>query len=166
MGKSTKSERQRLGDFEILRELGRGGMGIVYEARQLSLNRNVALKVLAGSLGITPTAVMRFRREAEAAAKLHHTNIVPVYGIGEEDGTHFYAMELVDGPSLNHVITHMRQTPSDDFPLTAGKSNGEAASAVEIPPWVGETLTHIAAHPAAAAERAAAMGAKGAMQRR
>ncbi len=68
---------RRLGDFEILRELGRGGMGIVYEARQLSLNRKVALKVLAGSLGITPTAVMRFRREAEAATKLHNTNIVP-----------------------------------------------------------------------------------------
>ncbi len=98
---------RRLGDFEILRELGRGGMGIVYEARQLSLNRKVALKVLAGSLGVTPTAVMRFRREAEAAAKLHHTNIVPVYGIGEEDGTHFYAMELIEGPSLNHVIAHL-----------------------------------------------------------
>src|ERR1700716_1409852 len=103
------SQHQRLGDFEIVRELGRGGMGVVYEARQVSLNRRVALKVLAGGLGLTPNAVQRFRREAEAAAKLHHTNIVPVYATGEEDGTHFYAMELIDGPSLDRVIRQMRQ---------------------------------------------------------
>src|SRR5262245_26086302 len=93
----------RLGDFEILREIGRGGMGVVYEARQLTLNRRVALKVLATGLGLTDQAVRRFHREAEAAAKLHHTNIVPVYSFGEQDGTHFYAMELIDGPSLDHV---------------------------------------------------------------
>jgi serine/threonine protein kinase len=73
----------RLGDFEVLRELGRGGMGVVYEARQVSLNRKVALKVLGGGLGLTPKAVQRFQREAEAAARLHHTNIVPVYATGE-----------------------------------------------------------------------------------
>jgi serine/threonine protein kinase len=66
------SERRRLGDFEVVRELGRGGMGVVYEARQLSLNRKVALKVLSGGLGLTAKAVPRFRREAEAAARLHH----------------------------------------------------------------------------------------------
>src|SRR5256714_4677975 len=102
---------RRLGDFEIVRELGRGGMGVVYEARQVSLNRKVALKVLSGGLGLTPKAVQRFRREAEAAAKLHHTNIVPVYATGEEDGTHFYAMELIDGPSLDHVIRQLRHDP-------------------------------------------------------
>src|ERR1700736_208310 len=91
---------RRLGDFQIIRELGRGGMGVVYEALQISLNRKVALKVLSGTLGLTPKAVQRFHREAEAAAKLHHTNIVPVYATGEEGGTHFYAMELIDGPSL------------------------------------------------------------------
>jgi serine/threonine protein kinase/tetratricopeptide (TPR) repeat protein len=99
-----------LGDFEIVREIGRGGMGVVYEARQMSLNRKVALKVLSSGLGLTPKAVQRFRREAEAAAKLHHTNIVPVYATGEENGTHFYAMELIHGPSLDHVIRQMRQT--------------------------------------------------------
>src|SRR5271167_4571379 len=95
---------RRLGDFEIVHELGHGGMGVVYEARQVSLNRRVALKVLSGGLNLTSKAVQRFRREAEAAAKLHHTNIVPVYATGEHDGTHFYAMELIEGPSLDLVI--------------------------------------------------------------
>jgi serine/threonine protein kinase len=108
--------QQRLGDFEIVRELGRGGMGVVYEARQVSLNRQVALKVLSGSLGLSPKAVPRFRREAEAAAKLHHTNIVPVYATGEENGTHFYAMELIDGPSLDAVIRQLRQAQNGKVP--------------------------------------------------
>src|SRR5215471_14485941 len=100
---------QRLGDFEILRELGRGGMGVVYEARQVSLNRRVALKLLSASLGLTSKAVIRFKREAEAAAKLHHTNIVPIYATGEEDGTHYYAMELIEGPGLDQVIERMKK---------------------------------------------------------
>ena len=69
---------KRLGDFELIREIGRGGMGIVYDARQVSLNRRVALKILPPGLGLTGQAVQRFEREAQAAAKLHHTNIVPV----------------------------------------------------------------------------------------
>src|SRR6476619_6612493 len=110
---------RRLGDFEILRELGRGGMGIVYEARQVSLNRKVALKVLSGGLGLTPKAVQRFHREAEAAAKLHHTNIVPVYATGEQDGWHFYAMELIDGPSLDHVLKQTEQASAGGQPPEA-----------------------------------------------
>lgn len=97
----------RLGDFELLRELGRGGMGIVYEARQISLNRRVALKVLPPSLGLSPDARKRFEREAQAAAKLHHTNIVPVHAIGEENGHGFYAMELVEGQSLDRVLADL-----------------------------------------------------------
>src|SRR3989449_10092794 len=114
MSTTNSSDIGRLGDFEIVRELGRGGMGVVYEARQVSLNRKVALKVLSGGLGLTPKAVQRFHREAEAAAKLHHTNIVPVYATGEQDGTHFYAMELIDGPSLDHVIRQLRQARSEE----------------------------------------------------
>jgi serine/threonine protein kinase len=75
----------------------------------MSLNRQVALKVLSAGIGLTSKAVQRFRREAEAAAKLHHTNIVPVYATGEEGGTHFYAMELIGGPSLDRVVRHMRE---------------------------------------------------------
>jgi serine/threonine protein kinase len=113
MGDNARTDRAtpRLGDFEVLRELGRGGMGIVFEARQVSLNRKVALKVLGGGLGLTHRAVLRFRREAEAAAKLHHTNIVPVYAIDEDDGCHFYAMELIDGPSLDRVLDDWRRGP-------------------------------------------------------
>jgi serine/threonine protein kinase len=75
---------ERLVDFEIVRTLGRGGMGVVLEVRQISLNRKVALKMLSGGLGLTPNAVQRFHREGEAAARLHHSNIVPVYTTGEE----------------------------------------------------------------------------------
>jgi tetratricopeptide (TPR) repeat protein len=112
-------ENQRLGDFEIVRELGRGGMGVVYEARQVSLNRKVALKVLSGGLGLTGKAVQRFRREAEAAAQLHHTNIVPVYATGEQDGVHYYAMELIEGPSLDQVLRQLRgpTEPATPAPL-------------------------------------------------
>jgi tetratricopeptide (TPR) repeat protein len=109
-------KNQRLGDFEILRELGRGGMGVVYEARQVSLNRRVALKVLSGTLGLTPQAEQRFQREAEAAGRLHHTNIVPVYATGKQDGTHFYAMELIEGPSLDHVIRELGRAKKPEQP--------------------------------------------------
>src|SRR5437870_3402232 len=118
----------RLGDFEIVREIGRGGMGIVYETRQVSLNRRVALKVLSVSLGLTSQAVLRFRREAEAAAKLHHTNIVPVYATGEEHGTHYYAMELIEGPSLDRVIRQLRQSPSRRPEALPSSADGMAAT--------------------------------------
>src|SRR5260221_9855238 len=117
---------RRLGDFEILRELGRGGMGVVFEARQVSLNRKVALKVLSGGLGLTAKAVQRFRREAEAAARLHHTNIVPVYATGEENGTHFYAMELIEGPSLDQVIRQLRQPQTAKPVPQAGPDGGNS----------------------------------------
>jgi serine/threonine protein kinase/tetratricopeptide (TPR) repeat protein len=139
MGPANSIPKQ-LGDFEILHELGRGGMGVVYKARQLSLNRVVALKVLSSGLGLTAKAVLRFRREAEAAAKLHHTNIVPIYATGEDNGVHFYAMELIDGPSLDQVIRHVRgggdSTPAEgDLASTADHESSEP-----IPDWVGDTI--------------------------
>jgi serine/threonine protein kinase len=131
---------QRLGDFEIVRELGRGGMGVVYEARQVSLNRKVALKVLSGGLGLTGKAVQRFRREAEAAARLHHTNIVPVYATGEEDGSHFYAMELINGPSLDHVIKQLRrQTAGPSQATQATPSDSPSPAVVATGPYVEAT---------------------------
>lgn len=98
----------RFGDFQIIREIGRGGMGIVYEARQESLNRNVALKVLSIGLGYSSKAVVRFRREAEAAARLHHSNIVPIHYTGIEGQSPYNVMELINGPSLAQIIHTLR----------------------------------------------------------
>ncbi|MEL6105696.1 MAG: serine/threonine-protein kinase [Planctomycetota bacterium] len=92
---------QTLGDFEIVREVGRGGMGVVYEARQLSLDRTVALKVLPLSVVLDETKITRFMIEAQSAAQLHHPHIVPIYSVGCEDGTHCYSMLFIDGDSLD-----------------------------------------------------------------
>jgi serine/threonine protein kinase/WD40 repeat protein/tetratricopeptide (TPR) repeat protein len=100
---------ERVGDYHILREVGRGGMGVVYEAEQVSLGRHVALKVLPSHALLAPTFLERFRREARAAAKLHHTNIVPVFGVGECDGVHFYAMQFIRGEGLDRVLRDLRR---------------------------------------------------------
>jgi len=97
-----------LGDFQIVREIGRGGMGVVYEAVQISLNRRVALKVLPFAASLNEKQLQRFKKESYAAAQLHHTNIVPVYAVGYERGIHFYAMQLIDGRSLEQVIGELR----------------------------------------------------------
>ncbi len=98
----------RLGEYEIVRELARGGMGVVYEALQSSLGRRVALKVLHPGMVLSDNARERFAREATTAARLHHTHIVPVYAVGEEEGVHYYAMQYIDGPSLKGCLEGMR----------------------------------------------------------
>jgi serine/threonine protein kinase/WD40 repeat protein len=102
-----KSER-RLGDFRILHELGRGGMGAVFEAEQLSMGRRVALKVLPFAALANNQALQRFRNEVRAAAALDHPHIVSVYSVGEERGVHFYAMQLVRGQTLAEHIEQLR----------------------------------------------------------
>lgn len=103
-----------LGDFQILNEIGRGGMGVVYEAIQLSLGRRVALKVLPFAAALDAKQLQRFKNEATAAAQLHHTNIVPVYAVGCERGVHFYAMQLIEGRSLSALIRELRgDSPND-----------------------------------------------------
>jgi len=102
-----------LGDFRILREVGRGGMGVVYEAEQMSLGRRVALKVLPFAATMDSRHLQRFKNEAHAAAQLHHTNIVPVYSIGCERGVHFYAMQFIEGHSLAEVISDLRLQIAD-----------------------------------------------------
>ena len=89
----------RLGDFEIQGELGRGGMGVVYRATQISLQRPVALKILPFTAVLDPRQVTRFRNEAQAAASLHHPHIVPVYAVGCERGIHYYSCLLYTSPS-------------------------------------------------------------------
>jgi WD40 repeat protein/serine/threonine protein kinase len=100
---------ERLGDFRILRKIGEGGMGVVYEAVQESLGRHVALKVLP-SLGPTGSSRLeRFRLEARSAARLHHSNIVPVFGVGECNGVHYYAMQYIAGVGLDVVLRDLRR---------------------------------------------------------
>src|SRR3984885_14940876 len=90
---SANPSLSQIGDYRILREIGRGGMGVVYEAEQISLGRRVALKVLPRRVSGDPTVQERFRREARAAGRLHHTNIVPVYEVGQDGDFRFYAMQ-------------------------------------------------------------------------
>jgi serine/threonine protein kinase/tetratricopeptide (TPR) repeat protein len=98
----------QLGDFRILREVGRGGMGIVYEAEQVSLGRRVALKVLPTAAALDSRNLQRFKNEAQAAALLQHPNIVPVIAVGCDQSVHFFAMQFIEGLSLATVITNLR----------------------------------------------------------
>jgi serine/threonine protein kinase/WD40 repeat protein len=107
---------ERVGDYHILREIGRGGMGIVYEAEQISLGRRVALKVLARQLTRDERLLERFRREARAAARLHHTNIVPVFEVGHEGDFVFYAMQYIQGQGLDLVIAELRRMRGSSAP--------------------------------------------------
>ena len=95
---------QTFGDYRIVREIGRGGMGVVYEAEQLSLGRRVALKVLPLSVVLDQQLVSRFMIESQAAARLHHPNIIPIFSVGREDGLHCYSMQLIDGQSLDQIL--------------------------------------------------------------
>ena len=99
---------ERLGDFRLLREIGRGGMGVVFEAEQDSLHRRVALKVLPKQALLDPRHAARFRREAETAARLVHANIVPVFGAGEQDGFQYFVMQFISGTGLDNVIEQLR----------------------------------------------------------
>jgi serine/threonine protein kinase len=103
---------ETIGDFALIREIGRGGMGVVYEAIQLSLGRRVALKVLPFAATLDARQLQRFENEARAAAQLHHTNIVPVFAVGCERGVHYYAMQLIEGRTLAEVIDHLQDAPA------------------------------------------------------
>ncbi len=127
-----------LGDFQIMREIGRGGMGIVYEALQLSLGRRVALKVLPFAATFDAKHLQRFHNEAQAAAQLHHTNIVPVYAVGCERGVHFYAMQLIEGQSLATVIHQIKRQESQtkgersDIPIERADGGTATGSFVTV----------------------------------
>jgi WD40 repeat protein/serine/threonine protein kinase len=107
---------RRLGDFRLIRELGRGGMGIVFEAVQESLGRRVALKILPTAAALDPRALSRFQIETRAAACLQHTHIVPIHAVGEVEGIPYYAMQLIEGMSLARVIADMWQMVSTEAP--------------------------------------------------
>jgi serine/threonine protein kinase len=104
---------RQLGDYRLMREIGRGGMGVVYEAEQLSLGRRVALKILPFAAVMDPQQLARFSNEARAAAALNHPNIVPVYGVGNERGVHYYSMQFIQGQPLDHLIHELRVRHDD-----------------------------------------------------
>jgi serine/threonine protein kinase len=128
----------QLGDYRLLKEVGRGGMGIVYEAEQVSLGRRVALKVLPFAASIDPRQRQRFQVEAQAAAHLHHPHIVPIYSVGCDRGVHFYAMQFIEGNNLSTLIQDLANRLDEiDKPAAAakvGRRRFEASSTVEFSP--------------------------------
>jgi serine/threonine protein kinase len=123
-----------LGDFRILSEVGRGGMGVVYEAEQVSLGRRVALKVLPFAAAMDPRQLQRFKNEAQAAAHLQHQHIVPVYGVGCERGVHYYAMQYIDGQTLAAVIRELRRNVERPITNDEGMTNDQCQRSMERVP--------------------------------
>jgi tetratricopeptide (TPR) repeat protein len=152
-----------LGDYQLVREIGRGGMGVVYEAVQMSLNRRVALKVLPAHLTLRPSAIARFQREATVAAKLAHPSIVPVFGVGSSGGAHYFAMELIEGVTLDRAVEQARLAPERSGATIAGalRQVGVTLPAHAIDPWQRgwvETMVRIAIQVADALQFAHAAG--------
>jgi hypothetical protein len=135
---AADSTRQ-FGDYELIEQLGRGGMGVIYKARQLRLNRLVAIKMISAGEFASPTLIQRFHREAEAAANLNHPNIVPIFEIGELRGQHFYSMQLVDGTSAPPASITALRTATRSSPFVPGRR--------ELPAswrrWLGRLTTLI-----------------------
>jgi hypothetical protein len=145
MADATPTGGRVLGDFVVEREIGRGGMGVVYRAVHSRSRRPVALKVLEAHLTLLPSAVERFVREAHAVAGLRHPNIVPVERVGESGGARFFAMELIDGPSLADVVETL-----------SARARGEPPSDGELP----EPARSFALDPFRTAARAVARVAR------
>jgi serine/threonine protein kinase len=141
-GSEPRPVLDRLGDYRILREIGQGGMGVVYEAEQGSLGRRVALKVLPLRAMISPVQVRRFEREARAAGRLHHTNIVPVFGVGREGDQHYYVMQYIQGQPLSDVIAELRLlrhgSGAAGKPGSAKAASVSAAADPNAPPTAAE----------------------------
>src|SRR5215467_4126777 len=135
---------RQLGDFRILREVGKGGMGIVFEAEQVSLGRHVALKVLPKNMLLDAQAKRRFEREAKSAAKLHHTNIVPVFGVGEQDGMPYYVMQFIKGLALDDVLEEVKK-----LQLAGGK----AGTRIGGDPRVSRTVGQVSEMPGKGSDR-------------
>jgi hypothetical protein len=119
-----------LGDYRIVRQVGQGGMGVVYEAVQISLGRRVALKVLPFAAALDSRQRQRFQNEAHAVAQLHHTNIVPVHGVGSERGIHYYAMQFIEGQTLAQVIADWKESVVRS-PLSVAEAEPKQGSATD-----------------------------------
>ena len=149
----------RLGDYRIVREIGRGGMGVVYEAEQESLGRRVALKVLPAHCMTSPSRLRRFHREARAAARLHHTNIVPIFGIGRQGDVFYYVMQYIPGQGLDRVFGQPTLNPTtvwsrhcvQDVLTNAGDEHLPDESTFTTPPPTPESPESASSEPASPA---------------
>ncbi len=131
--KQARFMPERIGEFRVLRELGRGGMGVVYEAVQESLWRHVAVKAIHHTQ-LDMKRLQRFQREAQAVAQLHHTNIVPIFGVGEHDGIPYYAMQYIKGRGLDALLDSWRQRrplPTAERWRLAARFAAQAAGALD-----------------------------------
>ena len=147
----------QIGDYRILREIGRGGMGVVYEAEQLSLGRRVALKVLPRTMKQDGIAQIRFRREARSAAQLHHTNIVPVFEVGQDGDVVFYAMQYIQGQGLDLVVEELKRLRDDSrgtVEKLAGPLKTESSERADLVP-VARTLAITSATRSVSSKRMA-----------
>jgi serine/threonine protein kinase/Flp pilus assembly protein TadD len=142
-----------LGDFRIVREIGRGGMGVVYEAVQISLGRRVALKVLPFAAALDSRQLQRFKNEAQAAAHLNHAHIVPVHAVGCERGVHYYAMQYIDGQTLAALIHGLRQMNGSTWQAGAFETARSSRNST-----VFHTLARLAVQAAQALEHAHGLG--------
>lgn len=141
-------ELKQLGDYRIIREIGRGGMGVVFEAVQESLGRHVAIKILPWQSVVDNRQIRRFQREARVAASLHHTGIVPVFGVGERDGIHYFAMQFIRGQGVDSILAELRRMRQESQ-LTEGNSvakpNGQSAGLGSDPSTADQDLRIITA---------------------
>jgi serine/threonine protein kinase len=129
-----------LGEYRLVREIARGGMAIVYQAEQVSLRRRVALKVLSSTASLDSLKLERFRVETQAVAQLNHPHIVPMFAVGSERGSHFYAMQFIEGPTLAQLIRQQRATgafPPGEARGGLGRSGTRADGANASPPGSG-----------------------------
>ena len=127
---------ENLGDYRIVREIGRGAMGVVYEAEQRSLKRQVALKVLPAALGLSVSRLKRFHRESQAVARLHHSHIVDIYGTGEQGGIHYFAMQYIEGQPLSHMLDESNSEAS----VSAFELIKRARAVAKIGSQIGQAL--------------------------
>ncbi len=133
---------QVLGEYEIIQEVGRGGMGIVFEAKHSTMRRRVALKVLPKSSAKKPSYLTRFLTEARSAGQLHHTNIVPVFEVGEADGLHYYAMQFIHGENLDRVIEDIIRLRKQSGNFNSGNRRGSTPGNLTSGPQMNQTDVH------------------------
>ena len=126
------AEGKVFADFHIVREIGRGGMGVVYEARQVAIGRRVALKVLPLAAAMDPKALQRFQLEAQVAGLLQHPHIVPVYAVGTVDGVPYFAMQFIEGGSLAGLIAELRGLVERGADHVVSPSSGDSPSALAL----------------------------------